>query len=81
MKVETSGRSHEVYASAIRFGECFLYDEELHIRTNGAFSSNDGSFPVRIVNLSTGEENGIALDRFVIPVKVKCVRDCLGRPY
>jgi len=76
MRVEISGRPHEVSACSIGFGECFLYDEELHIRTNGAFSSNDGSFPVRIVKLSTGEENGIALDRFVIPVKVKCVRDC-----
>jgi len=76
MKVENICRLSEVLAGSINIGECFLYDNELHMRTNGAFSSNDGSFPVRIVKLSNGEENGIASDRRVMPVNVKCVRDC-----
>jgi len=77
MKIENVCRASEVLVGSIKIGECFLYDNELHMRTNGAFSSNsDNSFPVRIINLRTGEENGISYDKKVTPVNVKCVRDC-----
>lgn len=77
MKIELGQLSPEVPAVQVGFGECFLWDGELYIVTNGAFSSHfDGPFPVRIVSLRTGAENGISFDRNVIPVKVKCVEDC-----
>lgn len=75
MKIEIPKKINEVRADSIGIGQCFLCGEELYMRTNGSFSG-DSSFPIRIVRLSNGAEDGIILGRQVVPIKMKCVEDC-----
>ena len=76
MKIEIPNLINYVRVDSIGIGQCFLCGEELYMRTNGTFSDGGSTFPVRVVSLSSGAEDGLTLDRQVLPVKMKCVRDC-----
>lgn len=75
MRIEIPSLVKTVCADSIGIGQCFLCGEELYVRTNGSFSNRGSSFPVRVVKLSDGAEDGFPTDRQVIPVKMKCVKD------
>lgn len=76
MKIELDNILNEINAELIDFGECFLYNDELYIRTTGEYCGKSvQSHPIRIVRLSDGSENGIYIDTKVITIKVKCVKD------
>lgn len=75
MKIEIPSLINYVRADSIGIGHCFLCGEELYMRTNGTFSDGGSSFPIRIVKLSDGTEDGLPIDRGVLPVKMKCVKD------
>jgi len=76
MKIEMPDIAKGVRADSIKIGHCFLRGDEIYMRTNGSFSMDDGYFPVRIVRLSDGAEDGLPADSQVVPTKMKCVRDC-----
>lgn len=76
MKIEMPNIAKGVRADSIVIGTCFLRGDEIYMRTNGSFSKGEGYYSVRIVRLSDGAEDGLEADSQVVPIKMKCVRDC-----
>jgi len=76
MKIEMPNTAKKVPVDSIMIGQCFLHGDEVYMRTDGSFSGGDGCYSIRIVRLLDGAEDGLQADAQVVPIKMKCVKDC-----
>jgi hypothetical protein len=71
------GKGSMVRADQTSVSDCFMYENELHMRTKPDFMSEADlrTWPIRVVRLSDGHVNGLCADMMVRPVTATCTYD------
>ena len=75
MRIENNLTDYQTPISTIKDGECFIYNEMLHMRVNiGSIDRKDeDKFPVVIVNLEKNRLNSLRSDVKVRKIDAKIV--------
>lgn len=70
MKISSNIKFKEVELSEILNGECFMFNNDIYIKTSG-FNSNDNGITIRVVELQTGRLVLFNETEMVNPIKAE----------